>query len=81
MKTSDFEYEVAFSFMTDDEPLAAQIADQLRDSENIHIHTYDWLLDQLRGALAFSGPSRLNPYLIQTEVDKLRKTQLRVLLA
>ena len=26
---------------------------QLRDGEDIHIHTYDWVLEQLRGVLAF----------------------------
>ena len=43
---------------------------QLRESENIHIHTYDWLLEQLRGALYFSGPPGFNPYLFQPEIKK-----------
>ena len=40
---------------------------QLRDNENIHIHTYDWLLERLRGAIAFNGSPRNNPYLFQPE--------------
>lgn len=40
---------------------------QFRDNSNIHIHTYDWLIDQLRSALAFNGPSGLNPHLFQPE--------------
>ena len=45
---------------------------QLRDSENIHIHTYDWLLEQLNGALTFSGPPGFNPHLIQPEARDLQ---------
>lgn len=40
---------------------------QLRENENIHIHTYDWLLEQLRGALCFTGLPIFNPYLFQPE--------------
>src|SRR6185295_14479495 len=35
---------------------------ELRESSNIHVHTYDWLLESIRGAMEFSGPSALNPY-------------------
>lgn len=41
------------------------IRNQLRDKENIHIHTYDYLLDYLRGAIHHKGPPASNPYLIQ----------------
>ena len=43
---------------------------QFRDDMNIHIHTYDWLLDQLRGALAFNGPPGLNPHLFKPEATE-----------
>lgn len=36
---------------------------QLR-SRGIHVHTYDWLLDSIRGAMQFSGPSAGNPFTI-----------------
>jgi hypothetical protein len=39
MKSSEFEYEVAFSFMADDEPLAVQIADQLRDRYQVFLYS------------------------------------------
>ena len=34
---------------------------------NIWIHTYDWLLEQLRGAVRFQGPPGSNPFLIHSE--------------
>jgi hypothetical protein len=40
---------------------------QFRDNSNIDIHTYDWLIDTLRSALAFRGPTGLNPHLFQPE--------------
>lgn len=36
----------------------------LRQENNIRIHTYDWLLDTLRGAVQYVGPPGSNPYLI-----------------
>jgi len=35
------------------------------EKQRIEVHTYDYLLETLEGALNFSGPSGLNPYLIQ----------------
>ena len=34
------------------------------EQNGIEVHTYDRLLDQLRGAISFSGPPGVNPYLI-----------------
>jgi len=35
------------------------------EKQRIEVHTYDYLLATLEGAMSFSGPSGLNPYLIQ----------------
>ena len=43
---------------------------QYRDKSNIHIHTYDWLIDKLRGTLAFNGPPGLNPHLFKPDESK-----------
>lgn len=37
---------------------------EYRQSNNIHVHSYDWLLETLRGAIHHQGPSASNPYLI-----------------
>lgn len=37
---------------------------EYRQSNNIQIHTYDWLLEMLLGALRHPGPPAGNPYLI-----------------
>jgi len=37
---------------------------EYRQSNNIAVHTYDWLLDSLRGILRHQGPPASNPYLI-----------------
>jgi len=42
---------------------------ELRESSNIHVHTYDWLLESIRGAMEFSGPSALNPYAFGRDVS------------
>ena len=39
MKSPGFEYEVAFSFLADDESLAVQIADQLRDRYQVFVYS------------------------------------------
>ena len=41
---------------------------ELSMSNDIHVHTYDWLLEQLRGAIAHHGPPATNPYLL-SKVD------------
>lgn len=33
-----------------------------RESSNIHVHTYDWLIESIRGAMEFSGPAAFNPF-------------------
>jgi hypothetical protein len=37
------------------------VRNHLRTS-NIHVHTYDWLIESLRGSLEFSGPAAANPF-------------------
>lgn len=37
--SDDFKYEVAFSFLQDDEPLALEIADRLRDRVKVFIYS------------------------------------------
>lgn len=37
---------------------------EYRQSNNIQIHTYDWLLEKLRGAIHHLGPPASNPHLI-----------------
>jgi hypothetical protein len=36
-----------------------------RQSSNIHIHTYDWLVERLYGSVSFQGPTAANPYLFE----------------
>jgi hypothetical protein len=40
---------------------------EYRQSSNIRIHSYDWLLETLRGAVRYQGPSATNPYLIHRQ--------------
>ena len=40
---------------------------EYRQSNKIQIHSYDWLLETLRGAIRHQGPSATNPYLIHRE--------------
>ncbi len=35
---------------------------EARATSNVHIHTYDWLLDSIRGSSDFLGPSAMNSY-------------------
>lgn len=37
----------------------------IRENQGIRVHTYDWLIDRLRGTLEYSGPSGVNPNLLQ----------------
>ena len=37
---------------------------EYRQSNHIQIHTYDWLLETLRGTIRFQGPPACNPHLI-----------------
>jgi hypothetical protein len=41
------------------------VRSRIREENQIRIHTYDWLIEALRGTLAHSGPPVLNPYAIQ----------------
>jgi hypothetical protein len=45
---------------------ADAVRSQLREREGIHVHTYDWLLERLRGVLAFDGPPGANPNLLRS---------------
>jgi antiviral defense system Shedu protein SduA len=44
---------------------ADAVRNQIAEDSNIRIHTYDWLLDQLRGTLSFAGPAAANPHALQ----------------
>lgn len=34
----------------------------IREGDDINVHTYDWLVEQLLGVLRFSGPAGVSPY-------------------
>jgi hypothetical protein len=38
---------------------------ELRERLSIHVHTYDWLLERLRGAISFRGPTASNPHVFK----------------
>lgn len=44
---------------------ASDVRNPIHEQKRIRIHTYDWLLEQLRGALDYGGPSGVNPFLMQ----------------
>jgi hypothetical protein len=44
---------------------ASDVRRPISDDQRIDVHTYDFLLDRLEGALGYQGPSGTNPYLIQ----------------
>jgi hypothetical protein len=52
---------------------AKAVRSAVREGNNIQVHTYDWLLERLKGLLNFSGPSALNPYLIQPLRDHINR--------
>jgi hypothetical protein len=44
---------------------ADAVRNPIREENDIQVHTYDWLLEQLTGALSFSGPPGANPFVLQ----------------
>jgi hypothetical protein len=44
---------------------ASEVRRPIGENQRIDVHTYDYLLERLEGALSFRGPSGLNPHLIQ----------------
>ncbi len=46
-------------------PQERHLRRQLYERSQIEMHTYDWLLEQLEGALQFEGPWALNPYALK----------------
>jgi hypothetical protein len=40
---------------------------EARASLNVHVHTYDWLLETVRGASEFFGPSAANSYTLERD--------------
>jgi hypothetical protein len=44
---------------------ASEARHAFAEKQRIDVHTYDYLLERLEGALNFKGPSGLNPHLIQ----------------
>ena len=56
---------------------ARMVRHPFRENSRIRVHTYDWLIEQLRGGLNFSGPPGSNPYLIQPlRIDDPKKAVL-----
>ena len=45
----------------------------LRESDRLHLHTYDWLLQRLRGAVSHTGPPASNPFLFHKAVEDYRR--------
>lgn len=45
---------------------ADAVRNPIREENDIQVHTYDWLLEQLMGALSFSGPPGASPYVLQS---------------
>ena len=46
-------------------PNSSAVRNRIREENQIRVHTYDWLIEALRGTLAHSGPPVLNRYAIQ----------------
>jgi len=44
---------------------SSAVRNRIIEENQIRIHTYDWLVEALRGTLLHSGPPTLNPYAIQ----------------
>lgn len=44
---------------------AKAVRNTIREGSNIRVHTYDWLIESLKGVLTFGGPPVLSPYSIQ----------------
>lgn len=42
---------------------------EYRELNNIEIHTYDWLIESLYGAIHHHGPPASNPHLIKRDAD------------
>jgi hypothetical protein len=49
---------------------ANAVRTRIREKQNIHVHTYDWLLERLAGILNFSGPAAHNPHLLKLRRGK-----------
>jgi hypothetical protein len=52
----------------------------ISESQNIEVHTYDYLVERLERALSFSGPSGLNRDLIRPWRDEPQESELQTLL-
>ncbi len=66
----DYKYEVAFSFLQDDEQLALEIADRIRDRVSVKVFVYSERQDELVGtdgvdvfSRVFGEESRIVPVL------------------
>jgi len=44
---------------------ADAVRNAIREENDIQVHTYDWLVEQLTGVLSFSGPPGASPYVLQ----------------
>jgi hypothetical protein len=52
-------------------PNSAQVRNPIREQTNVHIHTYDWWLEQLEGALLFVGPHAANPFILHHDRENV----------
>jgi hypothetical protein len=43
---------------------ATAVRARIKENDNIQVHTYDWLIERLRGAVSFQGPPAGNRYLV-----------------
>lgn len=43
------------------------VRNPFKEDDSIEVHTYDWLLDQLRGNLKFNGPPGANPFTLKPQ--------------
>ena len=43
---------------------ATAVRARIKEKDNIQVHTYDWLIERLRGDISFQGPPAGNRYLV-----------------
>ena len=49
-------------------PNNEQVRRQTEEDRRIQVHTYDWLLERLKGLRDFTGPSASNPHLLHRDL-------------
>lgn len=43
---------------------AEAVRTRIREKQDVHVHTYEWLVESLRGVLGFRGPPGINPFML-----------------